>query len=190
MTKENRLDTMQMVNLLRSCYEELRSDMRAQWHRDLPLEELLFDRWERARGLGFGEGSSIYHSSYVFGEVLVGRNTWIGPHTILDGSGRLLIGNYCSISAGVQIYTHDSIRWAVSGGKEAYEHAETKIGNNCYIGPCAIVAKGVTIGDGSIIGAHSVVTKSVPPGMKAWGSPCRIQGAVSLESSCDSVDEP
>ena len=189
MSKVEKGTRAQFLQLLRSCYEELRADMRKQWHRDLPLEELLFDRWERARSLGFGEGTSIYHSSYVYGEVLVGRNTWIGPHTILDGSGRLLIGDHCSISAGVQIYTHDSVKWAVSGGKEPYERAETSIGNNCYIGPCAVVAKGVTIGDGCIVGAHSVVTKSLPSGIKAWGSPCRVQGEASPKSSCHSLDE-
>ena len=77
--------------------------MRLRWNRDLPLEELLFDRWERARYLGFGAGASIYHTSYVFGDVRVGANTWIGPLTVLEGSGGLTIGAHCSISSGVQI---------------------------------------------------------------------------------------
>ena len=102
---------------LRQMYDELRTEMRNRWSRDVPFEELLFDRWERARSLGFGEGASIYHNSYVFGEVRVGQNTWIGPFTMFDGSGGLSIGEGCSISTGVQIYSHDTVRWAVSGGK-------------------------------------------------------------------------
>ena len=81
-----------------------------------------------------------------------------------DGSGGLTIGSNCSISAGVQIYTHDSVAWAVSGGKADYPHAPTAIGDNCYIGPHAVVAKGVTIGEGCIVGAHSLVLHDIARG--------------------------
>src|ERR1019366_8652869 len=67
-------------------------------NRSLPFADLLFDRWERAKMLGFGEGTSVYDSTHVFGDVQVGKNTWIGPFTILDGSGGLTIGDNCSIS--------------------------------------------------------------------------------------------
>src|SRR5215470_17429208 len=97
-------ESSRLLKSLKQLYGKLRSDTQARWQRDLPFEELLFDRWERAKNLGFGEASSIYHSSYVYGQVDVGKNTWIGPHTVLDGSGGLTIGDNCSISAGVQIY--------------------------------------------------------------------------------------
>lgn len=143
-------------------------------HRSLPFNEELFDRWERAKYLGFGEGTSIYDSSIVIGDVKVGENTWIGPFTILDGSGGLKIGSFCSISAGVQIYTHDSVQWAVSSGISDYEYSPTQIGDRCYIGPNTVVAKGVTIGDGCIIGANSLVLDDIPAGSKAYGIPCRV----------------
>ena len=92
-------------------YEQLRQDKQERFQRDLPIEELLFDRWERARHLGFGEGTSIYHSALVYGDVKVGKGTWIGPSTLLDGSHGLTIGDSCSISAGVNIYTHDTVQW-------------------------------------------------------------------------------
>ena len=54
----------------------------------------------------------------VIGDVKVGSHTWIGPNVILDGSGGgLEIGDYCSIDAGAQIYTHDTVMWAISGGQ-------------------------------------------------------------------------
>src|SRR3954454_7720172 len=114
----NPADVNPALEKFRELYVALREEMRAKWNRDLPLEELLFDRWERAKSLGFETGSSIYHSSYVYGDVRVGENTWIGPLTVLDGTGGLTIGRYCSVSAGVQIYTHDTWRWAVSGGQQ------------------------------------------------------------------------
>ncbi len=150
-----------------------------RWNRGLPFGDYVSDRWERARILGFGEGASIYDSSLVIGGVVVGKNTWIGPFTVLDGSGGLRIGDNCSISAGVQIYTHDTVRWATSGGEHEPEYAPVCIGDRCYIGPNVVITKGVTIGDGCVIGANSLVNRNISSGAKAWGTPARIQGQVS-----------
>jgi acetyltransferase-like isoleucine patch superfamily enzyme len=170
-----------LVQQARELYERLRAEMRARWQRDLPLEELLFDRWERAQSLGFGQGTSIYHNSYVYGDVQVGEHTWIGPFTLLEGSGGLKIGSYCSISAGTQIYTHDSVHWALSGGKAAYERAPITIGDCCYIGSQTVIAKGVTIGNHVVIGASSFVNRDIPSFSIAAGVPCRLIGKVLLE---------
>lgn len=176
----NRIEKIESTELkelfLNFCLlkEKLDAIFKDQLNRSIPFPDLLFDRWLRAAKLGFGEGSSIYDSSYVFGSVQVGKNTWVGPFTIIDGSGGLNIGDNCSISAGVQIYSHDSVKWAISGGQTAYEYAPTSIGNNCYIGPNSIIAKGVTIGDNCIVGANSFVNKSFPAGSKLAGSPAKI----------------
>lgn len=150
-----------------------RDEVQSIWNRQLPFGDYVSDRWEKASSLGFDKGASIYDSSLVFGDVGVGENTWIGPFTILDGSGGLKIGANCSISAGVQIYTHDSVQWAQTGASE-YQKAPVSIGNNCYIGPNAVIAKGVTIGDRCIIGANAFVNKSVPDDSKALGVPAVI----------------
>jgi acetyltransferase-like isoleucine patch superfamily enzyme len=170
-----------ILKLLYGRYAKLRSRTRERWQRDLPFDELLFDRWERAKSLGFGEGSSIYHNSYVYGDVKVGKSTWIGPYTVLDGSADLVIGDYCSISAGVQIYTHDTVKWAVSGGQADYERAPVRIGNCCYIGSQTVIAKGVTVGDHSVIGACSFVNRDIPPYTVAFGAPCRAAGRVDVD---------
>ena len=165
-----------LLRNLRGFWLERRRAVDASFRRTLPFGDYVVDRWEKARELGFGEGTSIYDSALVLGDVKVGANTWIGPNVVLDGSGGLSIGSYCSISAGVQIYSHDSVRWALSGGDAAYEHAPTRIGNNCYIGPHTVIAKGVSIGDGCLVGAHSLVLADIPAGAKAFGSPCRVTG--------------
>ena len=153
-----------------------RNELKEKYNRSLPSNELLYDRWEKANDLGFGEGTSIYDSSVVLGNVKVGSNTWIGPFTILDGSGELEIGSNCSISAGVQLYSHDSVQWAISGGTAKYEYDKTLIEDNCYLGPNVIVARGVTIGKGSIVGANSFVKESVPPNSKVAGNPAKPVG--------------
>jgi len=160
----------------------LRTEMRSKWARDLPLDELLFDRWARAASLGFGPSSSIYQNSYVYGDVSVGAGTWIGPLTVLDGSGGLQIGSNCSISAGVQVYTHDTVRRALSGGIAPIERQPVQIGNACHVGANAVILPGVTIGEHSVIGAGAVVTESVPAYHVAAGVPCRLIGKVEVDA--------
>jgi len=153
-----------------------------RWKRCLPFNEELFDRWERARFLRFGEGSNIYDTSLVIGDVKVGGNTWVGPFTILDGSGGLTIGSFCSVSSGVQIYTHDSVKWALSGGKEDYEYDPVEIGDYCYVGPLTVITRGLTIGHHCLIGANSLVNADIPEYSIAFGSPCRIIGEVEVKN--------
>ena len=142
--KDSKIDKLEeLFNLLLELESTLDLSFIDKLNRSLPINELLLDRWERAKRLGFGEKTSIYNSSYVFGDVSVGKNTWIGPFTVLDGTGGLSIGSNCSISAGVQIYTHDTVEWAISGGRSEYEYASSKIGNDCYIGPNSVISKGV-----------------------------------------------
>jgi len=165
-----------------SIFRELREARRLQWKRVLPIGDEISDRWEKARYLGFGEGTSVYDSSLVIGDVKVGENTWIGPFTILDGSGGLEIGEYCSIAAGVQIYSHESISWALSRGKMGYTQAKTVIGNCCYIGPNTVVNKGVKIGHHCLVGANSLVNINLKAYTIAAGSPCNIIGRVQVSS--------
>jgi acetyltransferase-like isoleucine patch superfamily enzyme len=163
---------------LRALLAQQQMQVREHWNRSLPFGDYIVDRWQKARDLGFGEGSSIYDSALVLGNVKVGKDTWIGPFTVLDGSGGLEIGEYCSISAGVQIYTHDTVLWATSGGVHSPERAPVTIGNRCYIGPNTVIAKGVTIGKGSVIGANSLVLHDVPESSKAFGTPCQVVSRV------------
>lgn len=165
---------------LRRVHVERQREILERWRRGLSFGDEIVDRWEKAAALGFGAGSSVYDSALVFGDVRVGANTWIGPHTVLDGSGGLVIGDTCSISAGVQIYTHDSVKWALSAGKAPYEQAPVTIGSHTYIGPQTIVTKGVTIGRHCLVGANSVVNKDLPDYAIAYGTTCRIVGRVHV----------
>jgi acetyltransferase-like isoleucine patch superfamily enzyme len=167
--------------ILWDLHQSLREEIEKRWHRGLPFNEELFDRWERARFFGFGEESSIYDSSLVVGEVKVGEHTWIGPFTVLDGSGGLEIGSYCSISAGVHIYTHNTVAWSITGGKASYEISPVRIGDFCYIGPHAVISQGVRIGPNSIVATNSFVNKNVPPRTMVAGNPARTIGSVVIK---------
>ena len=172
------IDPAELLAALRAVEREREQELRERWDRAVPFGDQITDRWGRARALGFGEGTSVYDSALVIGAVRVGERTWIGPNTVLDGSGGLTIGSTCSISAGVQIYSHDTVRWAVSGGVAPYERAPVAIGDHTYIGPLTVVTKGVTIGRHCVVGAHSIVNKDLPDYSIAFGATCRVVGRV------------
>ena len=101
---------------VKDILNRLRQTMKDQFDRHVSIQDLLSDRWETAKFYGFGEGTSCYNNVLILGDVKVGKNTWIGPNVVLDGSGGLEIGDYVSISAGVQIYSHDTVDWSTSLG--------------------------------------------------------------------------
>ena len=166
---------MDLLTRIRALLAELRSEKREAHRRHVSVGDLLTDRWETGRELNFGEGTSCYDNVLIIGEVTAGKNCWIGPNVVLDGSGGLSIGDHVDIGAGAQIYTHDTVRRVTSGGIDPIDYAPTKIGSRVYIGPQAVIQKGVVIGDGAVIGALSFVDRDVAPGVRVWGAPARPQ---------------
>lgn len=179
-------DVTEFADALRAAYAERDAELRSRFDRSLPLQDAMFDRWERARALGFGDGASIYNSAIIFGDVRVGVSTWIGPYVMLDGSGGGIdIGSTCSISTGVHIYTHDTIGWSLSGGKLGPRRSPVIIGDCTYIGSQSVIAAGVKIGAQCVVSANSFVNADVPDNTIVGGTPARRLGQVVLED-----DEP
>ena len=169
---------------LNSIYKKLRAKKKKEWDRVLPLDELFSDRWEFAKYLNAKEGASVYHNSYIYGDVKIGKNTWIGPYTLLDGSGGgIKLGDYVSISSGVHVYTHNVVKSMLSGGKIPYEKNKVKIGNNTYIGPYAIISMKGSIGNQCVIGAHSFVNSKIPDNSIAVGIPAKIVGKTIVKNN-------
>ena len=103
----------------------------------------------------------------------------IGPHTIinqdcrLDNRGGIEIGANVSISPGVHILTADhDLASPDFKGRELSVH----IGDRAFIGSRVIILPGVTLGAGCGIGAGSIVTKDVEPGVVVAGVPARPIG--------------
>jgi acetyltransferase-like isoleucine patch superfamily enzyme len=164
---------MDFLMTLRTVLSELGREKREKYQRHVSVGDLLTDRWEIAREHGFGEGTSCYDNVLILGTVSVGRHCWIGPNVVLDGLGGLSIGDYVDISAGVQIYSHDTVRRVGSGGVDPIEYAPTRIGSRVYIGPQTVIQKGVVIGDDVVIGALSFVNENIATGTRTYGAPAR-----------------
>ncbi len=108
----------------------------------------------------------------------------MGPYTILDGShGRLVVNDFVSIDAGVMVYTHDSTKYHVSGGKSPFEQGDVVIKGHTVIGTMSMVGCNVTIGGHCVIGAHSFVNQDVPDYSIAAGVPAKVIGRVVLDGN-------
>jgi acetyltransferase-like isoleucine patch superfamily enzyme len=166
---------------LQELHAELRAETRRKYGRINPFYEDLFNWKERGEHwLGADKGVTIYNSTTVVGDVQIGNNTWIGPFCSLDGTGGLKIGGNCAISLGCQLISHDTVKWALSGGKEPYEYGPIAIGDCCFLGVHTVVLRGVTIGNHCLIGAGSIVTRDVPEFSIAVGAPARRIGTVRV----------
>ena len=172
-----------LLGCLQAVLAERGDAVRAEWHRTLAFGDYVSDRWDKARALGWGEGSSVYDSCLVLGDVAVGSGVWVGPYTILDGSGGLSVGDGCTVAAGVHIYTHDNIAQTVTGGAAPIERAPVAIGDRTYLGPNVVVTKGVTVGRGCVVGAGALVTRSLPDHALAVGTPARVVARVVVDGA-------
>lgn len=165
--------------LLEDYLSDRRDEMKKKFDRVLPTGELLFNRFDKGRYLNCGEGSSVYDTSIIMGDVRIGKHVWIGPYSLLEGiNGRLTIGDFVSINTGVCIYTHDSTKYYVSGGQAPFRKGDVTIGDNTVIGTMSMVGCNVKIGSHCVIGAHSMVVADVPDYSIAAGVPARIIGQV------------
>jgi len=176
-------DEVDLLNKILSIQKKLWSYTLNKFRRINPTMEDITDWKEKGKFL-FGEKNiTIYDSSSITGDVEIGENTWVGPFTALDGTGGLKIGKNCSISSKVNIVSHDSIKWALSGGVESYEYAPISIGDNCFIGTGAFVGKGVSIGNNCLIAANSVVTNDVEDYSIVGGTPARKIGDIIVNKN-------
>ena len=111
--------------------------------------------------------------------IVIGDNVYINFGCVILDCGNITIGRNTLIGPNCGIYaanhsTHYSER--IQGG--CYGKPIT-IGENVWIGGDVKLLQGVKVGDNSIIGAGSVVTKDVPPDVIACGNPCRVLRRIS-----------
>jgi maltose O-acetyltransferase len=106
--------------------------------------------------------------------VSIGDDVFVNFNAVILDCARVTIGDGTQVGPGVQLLAADHPRDAETR-RDLLELAHPiSIGSNVWIGGAAIVLPGVTVGDDSIIGAGSVVTRDVPGGVLAVGNPCRV----------------
>lgn len=137
---------------------------------------LLFQTTFLYRFRSVGRDCRLDRSLFVYpGRVSLGNRVYVGRYCYLDGD--ITIGDFTMLASSV----------AVVGGDHAFDRRDvlmidsgrehwkpTRIGRDCWIGHGAILLNGITIGDGSIVAAGSVVLADVPPLSIVAGNPARV----------------
>lgn len=109
-------------------------------------------------------GKHVHFGSHIYANfnltmvddthIYVGDHTMIGPNVIIATGGHPVL---------------PSLR------EQEYQfNMPVRVGRNCWIGAGAILLPGVSVGDNTVIGAGSVVTKDIPADVVAAGNPCRV----------------
>lgn len=108
-------------------------------------------------------------------QVIIGKNNSIGFHTMIYASAGIEIGDNCMIAPFVYMVDSDH---AIARDKLLVEQeniaAPISIGSDVWVGAHSLILKGVTIGNGAVIAANSVVTSDVPEYAVMGGTPAKI----------------
>ena len=153
--------------------------------------------------LGFFTKDALARQIQLYGW-RVGEFSYGVPTVIGEALAKLSIGSYCSIAPGLTIIlgNHNTQHTStypfynipefseIQSNQFADMHAisagNVEIGSDVWFGQNVLVLGGVSIGDGAVIGAHSVVTKDVPSYAIAVGNPARI---IRIRFKQEIVDE-
>jgi acetyltransferase-like isoleucine patch superfamily enzyme len=132
-----------------------------------------------------GDGTQIDDFAFIFGGagVKLGRYCHVCSFVSIIGGGELITGDYVGMAAGCRIITgshqHGSgMRMVSNVPIEQQDICRGKIvlGRDVFIGSNAIIYPNITIGEGAMIGAGSLVTKDVEPWTINVGYPARVVG--------------
>ncbi len=106
----------------------------------------------------------------------VGRHSYIGPNAVIGLGGLVKIGEDVQIGAGLTI-TAESHEAGQDGSFVSGDVSRrgVSIGDRCWLGNNVSILDGVDIGEGSVIGAGSIVTRSIPPYSVAVGAPAKVR---------------
>lgn len=139
-----------------------------------------------------GEDTRIWQYSIVLKGAKIGSNCNINAHCFIEND--VVIGNNVTVKCGVQLWDGITIEDDVQIGPNAtftndkyprsknvnFELKRTIVRKKASIGANATILCGITIGENSMIGAGSVVTKDVPDGELWYGNPAKSHGKAKI----------
>ncbi len=127
----------------------------------------------RCFGARIGPGSRVYPRARIWApwNLRLGRLVAVADDAELYNPQLLTIGDYAVISQGAYLCgaSHDYRQW-----RFPLISAPIVVGSHAWVAARALVLMGVTLGEGCVVGAGSVVTQSMPPWTICAGNPCRV----------------
>lgn len=129
-----------------------------------------------------GEGCYIeppLHSNWGGHNVHFGKGVYANFNLTLVDDTHIYVGDHTMLGPNVTLATAGHPIYPPLREKGYQFNVPVRIGKNCWLGAGVIVMPGVTIGDNTVIGAGSVVTKDIPANVVAVGNPCRVMRPIS-----------
>ena len=129
-----------------------------------------------------GEGCYIeppLHSNWGGHHTHFGKYVYANFNLTLVDDTHIYVGDYTLIGPNVVLATAGHPILPELREKAYQFNMPIHIGKNCWLGAGVVVLPGVTIGDNTVIGAGSIVTKDIPSGVIAVGNPCRVLREIS-----------
>lgn len=129
-------------------------------------------------GVNMAKNAVIYYGAEIRSpfNVYVGEGSIIGDEAILDGRNGIVIGENVNFSSNVSIWTEQHDHRDPYFRCETQDKGPVRIMNYAWVGPNSIILHSVTIGEGAVVAAGSVVTKSVEPYTIVAGIPAKKIG--------------
>lgn len=129
-----------------------------------------------------GEGCYIeppFHANWGGRHVHFGKNVYANFNLTLVDDTHIYVGDCTMLAPNVTVATAGHPILPSLRERVFQFNMPVHIGRNCWIGAGALILPGVTIGDNTVIGAGSVVTKDIPANVVAVGNPCRVVREIS-----------
>ena len=121
---------------------------------------------------------SPFYANWGGHHVHLGSNVYINMGAKMVDDTHIYIGDNCMLAPNVVIATAGHPIDPELRAQGLQYNLPVRIGRNCWLGAGVIVMPGVTIGENTVIGTGSVVTKDIPAGVVAVGNPCRVMRQV------------
>ena len=124
-----------------------------------------------------GEGSYIeppLHANFGGKHVHFGKNVYANYNLTMVDDSHIYVGDNTMIGPNVTIATAGHPIDPALRDVQAQFNMEVHIGRNVWLGGGCVLLPGVSIGDNTVIGAGSIVTKDIPANVVAYGNPCRV----------------
>jgi acetyltransferase-like isoleucine patch superfamily enzyme len=107
---------------------------------------------------------------------------YIGPGAVIGVGGEVVIGSNCRIGARLSISAEEHQASDGNYVSNKVERRGININKNCWLGNNVTVLDGVTIGENSVVGACSLVTKDIPKNSVAFGAPAKVIKKIKAEN--------